>query len=58
MRDELVPPKQMDMLRNSARGSSDVIVYEMPFGTHNSSWDQDPKEYFGRVNEFFGRNES
>ena len=47
----------MHQLQASALGSSLVDEYRMAKGTHNSSWDQDPQEYFEKLNEFFEKAE-
>jgi pimeloyl-ACP methyl ester carboxylesterase len=47
MRDELVPPAQMHRLMDAAKCYKEE--YQIKAGTHNSSWDVEPKVYFARL---------
>ena len=53
MRDELVPPSQMEKLIEKAKQSPYIKVYKIKNGTHNSSWDLEPDTYFRKLLDFF-----
>lgn len=44
----------MNRLMDASK-SSLIMEYKLPYGTHNSSWDLDPKAYFLKLMEFFNR---
>lgn len=54
VQDEIVPHEQMNRLMDASK-SSLIMEYKLPYGTHNSSWDLDPKAYFLKLMEFFNR---
>ena len=53
LRDELVPPIQMQTLMNNANQTKFIDDYAIQLGTHNSHWDIDQQTYFSKLVDFF-----
>lgn len=52
LKDELIPPVQMERLYKAATNASFKSQYHVHHGTHNDTWQQDFEEYFNTIGNF------
>ena len=55
MKDEIVPPSQMQELIERAGRASFKHIYQNRQGSHNANWEYNPEEYFHQYFQFFQR---